>query len=146
MPAKFILTRFGGTFGTIRFDEKSFSITFLSFTPYWENKPTNAIHADSPDVYTSDKSLILSKTGKIPLECDVIDGSVVKGKRQPILFCFIVHKPAAYKVFCEPETIHSKKMNLSVLNTITFYLEDNNREEVNFNGETLYFTLQYFRI
>ena len=53
----FILTRFGSTFGTLRFDKKSFFHTFLSFIPYWDYKPTNAIHADSLGVYTSDKNI-----------------------------------------------------------------------------------------
>ena len=48
-------------------------------------------------------------------------------------------------MFGEPETIHYK-LNKSVLNTITFYLEDDNNEEVNFNGETLNFTLQMIEI
>ena len=52
---KLILTRFGSTFGTLRFDKKSFFHTLLGFTPHWDYKPTNAIHADSPGVYTSDK-------------------------------------------------------------------------------------------
>ena len=34
----------------------------------------------------------------------------------------------------------------SVLNTTTFYLEDDNNEEVNFNGEMLTFTLQMNKI
>ena len=33
MRTKLILTRFGGTFGTLRSDEKSFFITLLNFTP-----------------------------------------------------------------------------------------------------------------
>ena len=37
-------------------------------------------------------------------------------------------------------------MNKSVLNRITFYLEDDNNEEVNFNEETLTFTLQMIKI
>ena len=76
------------------------------------------------------------------MKCDVIDGSAVNGLREPILFSFVLDKPAGYKVFCEPETDHFKKMNKSVLNTITFYLENENNEEVDFNGETLTFTLQ----
>ena len=36
---KLILTRFGDTFGTLRFDEKSFFHTLLGFTPYWDYKP-----------------------------------------------------------------------------------------------------------
>ena len=36
--------------------------------------------------------------------------------------------------------------NKSVVNTITFYLKDDNDEEVNFNGKTLTFTLQMIKI
>ena len=144
---KLILTRFGETFGTLRFDEKSFFHTLLGFTPYWDYKPTNAIHADAPGVYTSDKIILnLYTINKIRLKCDCIDGSIQDGIRKPILFSFVLDKPSGYKIFCEPETIHYKKINKSVLNTITFYLEDDNNEEVKFNGETLTFTLQMIKI
>ena len=79
------------------------------------------------------------------MKCDCIDGSIQDGLRQPILFSFKLDKPSGYKVFCEPETIHFKKINKSVLKTITFYSEDNNNEVVNFNGETLTFTLQMIK-
>ena len=72
--------------GTLRFDEKSFFNTLLGFTPYWDYKPTNAIHADSPGVYTSDKILNLFTMNKSYLKCDVIDGSIVDGVPQPLLF------------------------------------------------------------
>ena len=66
--------------------------------------------------------------------------------RHSILYSFILDKKPGYKVFSEPETIHYKKTNKSVLNTITlFYLEDDNQEEVNFNGETLTFTIQMIK-
>ena len=54
MKTKLILTRFGSIIGTLRFNEKSFFHLLLHFTPYWDYKPTNAIHANSPSVYTSD--------------------------------------------------------------------------------------------
>ena len=88
----------------------------------------------------------LSSTNKIHLKCDAIDGSVVNGIRQPILYSFVLDKPAGYKVFCEPETIHYKKIKKSVLNTVTFYLEDDNNKEISFNEETLTFTLQMIKI
>ena len=122
----------------IRFDEKSFFSTILGFTPGWDYKRYNQ--------YLSQKIVNLSNTNKIHLKCDAIDGSVVNGVRQPILYSFVLDKPAGYKIFCEPETIHYKKINKSVLNTITFYLEDNNNTEVDFNGETLTFTLQMIKI
>ena len=79
------------------------------------------------------------------MKCDVLDGSIVSGLGQPILFSFILDKPAGYELFCEPETMHYKKINKSVLNTIAFYLENINNEEANFNGKTLTFTLQWIK-
>ena len=108
---KLILTRFGGTFGTLRFSENSFFHTLLGFTPYWDYKPTNAIHADAPGVYTSVKIILnLNTINKIHLKCDCIDGSVQDGVRQPILSSFLLDKPSGYKVFCQPETIPYKKL------------------------------------
>ena len=78
------------------------------------------------------------------MKCDCIDGSILNGLREPVIFSFVLDKPSGYKVFCEPEIFHYKKINKSVLNTVTFYLEDDNNEEVIFNGETLTFTLQMF--
>ena len=122
----------------IRFDEKSFFSTIFGFTSGWDYKHYNK--------YISRKVVNLSNTNKIHLHCDFIDGSVVNGIRHPILFSFVLDKKPGYKVFSEPGSIHYKKINKSVLNTITFYLEDDNNEEVDFNGETLTLTLQVIKI
>ena len=133
--------------GTLRFDKQSFFHTLLGFSPYWDYKPNNSSHVLIPGVYPSDKSILsLNTIDKIHLKCDAIDGSIQDVVRQPILFSFVLDKPSGYKVFCEPETIHYKKINKSVLNTITFYLQDDNNNEVDFNGETLTFTLQMIKI
>ena len=100
--------------GTLRFDKKSFFHTLLGHDPYFDYKV--------PSVYTSDKILNLNTTNKYLLKCDCIDGSIQNGLRQPILYSFVLDKPSGYKIFSEPETIHYKKRNKSVLNTITFYL------------------------
>ena len=123
---------------SIRFDEKSFFSLILGFIPGWDYNYYNQ--------YLSQKIVNLNNTNKIHLKCDAIDGSVVNGIRQSILYSFVLDKPSGYKVFCEPETIHYKKINKSVLNTITFYLEDDNNEVVDFNGETMTFTLQMIKI
>ena len=102
----------------IRFDEKSFFSTVLGFTPGWDYKHYNN--------YISQKIVNLSSPNKIHLKCDVIDGSIQDGIQKPILFSFVLDKPSGYKSFCGPETIHYKKINESVLNTITFYSEDDN--------------------
>ena len=124
--------------GTLRFDKKSFFHTLLGHDPYFDYKV--------PGVHNSNKILNLNTTNKIHLKCNCIDGSIQNGLRQPILYSFVLDKPSGYKIFSEPETIHYKKINKSVLITITFYLEDDNNKEVDFNGETLTFTLQMIKI
>ena len=62
---KLILTRFGSTFGTLRFDKNCFFNSLLGFKPFWVYKPTNAIHIDSPGVYTNGKNLKLNTINKI---------------------------------------------------------------------------------
>ena len=54
----------------------------------------------------------------------------------------MLDKPPGYKIICEPETIHFQEANKSVVNTISFYLEDYNLTKISFNGETLTFPLQ----
>ena len=114
-----------------------FFSTFIGFVPGWDYKQYNE--------YNSQKIVNLNSTNKMHLTCDVIDGSVVNGLRKAILFTFVLDKLSGYKVFCEPETIHFKKVNKSVLNNITFYLEGDNNEVVNFYGLVLTFTLQMIK-
>ena len=132
--------------GTLRFDKQSFFHTLLGFSPYWDYKPNNSNQVLILGVYPSDKIILnLNKIDKIHLKCDCFDGSIQDGVRQPILFTFLLDKPSGYKIFSEPETIHYKK-NKSILNTITFYLEDDDNKQVNFNSETLTFKLQMIKI
>ena len=122
----------------IRFDEKLFFNTILGFDLPWVYKHYNE--------YISQKIINLSTRDKIHLKCDVIDGFIMNGFQQPVLFSFILDKPAGYKVFCEPETIHYIKVNKSAFNTIVFYLEDDINEKLDFNQETLTFTSQLIKI
>ena len=106
----------------LRFNKNPFFITILGFTLFW------GCESYDNEYYIEKKNRILSTIDKIHLKCDVIDGGVVNGVRQPILFSFILDKPSGSRVLCEPETFHYKKYK-SVLNTITFNLEDDNHEK-----------------
>ena len=72
----------------------------------------------------------------------LLNGFVVNGIREPILFSFVLDKASGYKIFCELETNHCEKMNKSVWNTITIYSGNDNHKEINFDGEKLTLTLQ----
>ena len=83
---------------------------------------------------------------KIHLKCNAIDGSIVNGIREPILFTFNLDKPPGYKVFKQLVIVLYKKVNTNKLSHIRFYLEDDNNNQVSFQGETLTFTIQLIKI
>ena len=123
MKTELISTRFAGNFGKLGFDKNCFLLkkkTLLGFTTYWGSKSANAVHADKPDVYTSDKILNLSTIDKIHLKSDVLDGSILNDLQTDSFFSFILDKQTGYIAFHQPETLHSKKVNKLVLNTLTF--------------------------
>ena len=60
LKTKIILTHINGSFEVLKFDEKRFSKTFLSFSPYWDYKPTITFRADSPREYTRAQIIHLS--------------------------------------------------------------------------------------
>ena len=98
-----------GNFGKLRFNENLLFITLISFITYWDYKPTIALHADRPGVYTSAKVLNLSRINNIPIKFVVTDGIVVNCSKQPILYSFFSAKPLGEKVYCDPETKYYKK-------------------------------------
>ena len=61
-------------------------------------------------------------------------------------FQFYFHEQNGCKIPSQTETVHHKKINESLCNSITFYLENDNNEEVDFKGETLTFTLQMTKV
>ena len=73
----------------------------MGFESFWDYKHYNE--------YISQIIVNLSTTNEIHLKCDVIDGSILNGLRQPIIFSFVLDKASGYKVFCEPEKIPYKK-------------------------------------
>ena len=121
----------------LRFGEKTFLSTILCFPPYWDHKTFIE--------YVGEKFINLSTKCKIHLKCKVIDESILNGVQQQIWYSFVLDKLPGYEVFCKPETNPYKKKR-SVLNTIFFYLENDNHKEVNFNGETSTFTPQMITV
>ena len=49
-------------------------------------------------------------------------------------------------MFCEPEILHFKKVNKSVLEKITYDLEDHDHKGAIFNGKGLTFTSKLLKV
>ena len=62
--------------------------------------------------HTSEKPVMISIIDKVHLKCDCVDGSIVNGIREQILFSFNLSALPGYKIIKEPTTVlYKKKQN-----------------------------------
>ena len=120
---------------TLIFTEKSFFYTTLGYTrsrsyPLDDIEGFYQLIAGS---YKSDKPINITGIDKVHLKCDCIDGSVMNGVREPILYSFSLDQPPGHKIYKESKIKLFKKINKRVLSHISFYLEDDDYKPVDFN-------------
>ena len=133
---------------TLLFTEKSFFYTVLVFTRS-RSYPLDDIDGFYQLIagsYKSDRPINITGIDKIHLKCDCINGSVVNGVREPILYSFALSSPPGHKIYKEPRIKLFEKVNKSILSHITFYLEDDDHKHLDFNNETVSFTCQLIKI
>ena len=75
-----------------------------------------------------------------------MNGSIMDGTPEPILYSFALISPPGHKIFKEPRIKLLKKINKSVITHLIFYLEDDDHKPVDFNGETTSFNCQINKI
>ena len=133
---------------TLIFTERSFFYTILGFTQS-RSYPLNDIDSHYQLIagsYKSDKPINITGIDKIHLKCECIQGSIVNGIREPILYSFALSSPPGHRIYKEPRIKLFKKINKSVLSHITFYFEGDDYKPVDFNNETISFTCQLIKI
>ena len=96
--------------------------------------------------YVGDRPINITGIDKVHLKCNVVDGSIVNGCREPILYSSVLSSPPGHKMKKEPRKKLLKKVNKSVLSHTTFYLEHDDHKPVDFNGEASSFTCQLIKI
>ena len=133
---------------TLIFTNKSFFYTILGFNQSHQG-PLNDIegfYQILPGSYKSDKPINITGIDKVHLKCNVVDGSIVNGVREPILYSFALDQPPGHKINKEPKVKLFKKIKKSILSHITFYFEDDDYKPVDFNNEIVLFTCQLIKI
>ena len=133
---------------TLIFTNNSFFYTILGFTQShsYPLDDTDGFYQLIAGSYKSDKPINITGIDKVHLKCKVVDGSIVNGIREPIIYSFALDQPPGHKIYKEPKVKLLKKINKSVLSHITFYLEDDDYKAVDFNGEMISFTCQLIKI
>ena len=62
---------------------------------------------------------------------DCIQAIISRSIRAPNSITFALDKPSGFGIICVPETKQHKKVNISIFNIFTFFLE--NKKEVDYN-------------
>ena len=133
---------------TLIFTNKSFFYTILGLTQSHQG-PLNDIegfYQILPGLYKSEKPISNTGIDKVHLNCDCVQGSIVNGVREPILYSYALSSPTGHKIHKKTKRKILKKINKSVLSHITFYFEDDDHRPVDFNGETIGFTCELIKI
>ena len=133
---------------TLIFTNKSFFYTILGFTQS-HSYPLDDIedfYQLIPGSYKSERPINITGSDKVHLKCDCIDGSIMNGTRDPILYSFALDQLPGHKIYKEPKVKLFKKINKSILSHITFYFEDDDYKSVDFNNEIVLFTCQLIKI
>ena len=125
----------------LKFTRRSFFSTFLGFTQY-HSGPLNDIEGFVqviPGTHIDNKLLKITGIDKVRSKYDCVNGSIVNGLREPIVYSFALNKFPDHKIYKEPKIKLFKKLNKHVLSQITFYLEDDDHKPVDFSRETIFF-------
>ena len=132
---------------TLIFTNKSFFYTILGFTQShsYPLHDIDGFYQLIPRSYKSDEPIIITGIDKAHLKCDCIQGSIVNGVREAILYSFAPDQPPYHKIHKSPRIKLLKKINKRVMSHITFYLEDDDYKPVDFNGESISFTCQLLK-
>ena len=96
---------------TLIFTEKSFFYKILGDTQS-RSYPLNDIdgfYQILPGSYESDKPINITGVDKVHLKCDCVQGSIVNGVREPILFSSALSSPPGHKIYKEPRVKLFKK-------------------------------------
>ena len=85
---------------TLTFAEKSFFCTILGFTrsPSYPLNYIKGFYRLITGSYTGDKPINFTGIDKIHSKCDCIQGSIVNGIREPILFTFALSSSPGHKM------------------------------------------------
>ena len=96
---------------TLIFTEKSFFYIILGFTQsrFYPLNDIEGFYQIIPGLHKSDKPINIIGIDKIHLKCDCIQGSIVNGIREPVLYSFALSSPPGHKIYKKPRIKLLKK-------------------------------------
>ena len=83
------------------------------------------------------KPAIQLTINSILVNIDIISGSYVNGSTQPTIYSFFSDVSPGYKIIENPHNLLYLTITSDTIHSITIWLTDNNRNELNLRGENL---------
>ena len=77
----------------------------------------------SERTHKSEKPVMISSVDKVHLKCNCVDGSIVNGISEQILFSVNLSAPPGYIIIKNPTTVLYKKINKTILDQIQLFLK-----------------------
>ena len=89
---------------TLIFTEKSFFYTILGFTQShcYPLDDIDGFYQLITGSHKSDRPINITGIDKVHLKCDCIQGSIINGVRESILYSFALSSPPGHKIYKEP--------------------------------------------
>ena len=102
---------------TLIFTEKSFFYRFLGFTRSRSYPPDDidGFYQLVAGSYKGDRPINIIGIDKVHIECNVVDGSIVNGCKETILYSFALSSPLGHKIYKECRIKLLKNINKAVL-------------------------------
>ena len=101
---------------TLIFTNKNFFYTILGFTRShsYPLEDIEGFYQLIAGLYKSERPINITGIDKVHLKCDCIDGSIMNGTREPILYSFLLDQPPGHKIYKEPKVKLFKKKKTSL--------------------------------
>ena len=101
------------------------------------NDPSERYIRKIRGTYKNQKPTNITGIDKVHSKCDCIEGGLVNGVRETVLFSFALDKPPSHKIYSKPRVRLLKEIKKPVLSHKTFYSEDDDHIPIDFDGEMI---------
>ena len=95
---------------------------------------------DAPGRYESENIVNILNVNSILVHCDIIEGSRVNGRTAPVIYNFFPDVSPGEKIVSEPRHLIYFPLTMNFIHSMTSWITDQNRREIDLRGEELTLT------
>lgn len=113
----------------INFEPKDSIANLLGF----KNKSLPLSHKPHISDYTAN----ITKVNTVLINCNITTGSYINGEPEHIAYAFFPKVPPGFKIIESPDHVMYLPINAKIITNLVVIIQDQDREIINFNNETI---------